>query len=153
MVGFPEDQYRLLDTNPDLVRQAARQILEDHFPGCRHAEILEAINISDAVSDTAPRTTGQDVLDAPPQLVAEIVDGTQYTHPRPAPAQALASSALGCNLGEAFRFGRGGSGGWWILPQQEVRLGKDVLVPDLAGWRCRRVPELPDVYFTLWSGR
>ena len=33
----------------------------------------------------SPRATYQDVLDAPAHRVAEIVDATLYTHPRPAP--------------------------------------------------------------------
>ena len=68
-------------------------------------------------SDTAQprRATYQDVLDAPAHRVAEIVDGTLYTHPRPAMPHALASSALGNDLGNPFQFGRGGPGGWWII--------------------------------------
>ena len=38
-------------------------------------------------SPRTPRATYQDVLDAPAHRVAEIVDGTLYTHPRPAPLQ------------------------------------------------------------------
>ncbi len=33
--------------------------------------------------------TYQDVLDAPPHMVAEIIDGKLYTHPRPAPPLAV----------------------------------------------------------------
>ena len=96
------------------------------------------------------RATYQDVLDAPAHQVAEIVAGTLYTHPRPAPAHTLASSALGSDLGNAFQFGRGGPGGWWILDEPELHLGEDILVPDLAGWRRERMPELPGTaYFTL----
>ncbi len=100
--------------------------------------------------DPAPRATYQDVLDAPARLVAEIIDGTLYTHPRPAPAHTLASSALGHDLGHPFQFGRNGPGGWWILDEPELHFGGDVLVPDLAGWRRERMPELPGTaYFTL----
>ena len=96
------------------------------------------------------RATYQDVLDTPAHLVAEIIDGTLHTHPRPAPTHTLASSALGNDLGNPFQFGRGGPGGWWILDEPELHLGDDVLVPDLAGWRRERMPELPDTaYFTL----
>ena len=41
------------------------------------------------------RATYQDVLDAPPHVVAEIVDGTLYTNPRPASLHAKARSGLG----------------------------------------------------------
>ena len=57
----------------------------------------------------------QDVLDAPAHRVAEIVEGTLYTHPRPAMPHALASSALHSDLSNTFQFGRGGPSGWWII--------------------------------------
>ena len=39
---------------------------------------------------------------------------------------------------------RGGPGGWILLDEPELHLHGDVLVPDLAGWRRERMPELPD---------
>ena len=97
-----------------------------------------------------PRATYQDVLDAPMYRVAEIVDGTLHTHPRPAAPHALASSRLGGELTGPFDRGRGGPGGWWIIDEPELHFGEDVLVPDLAGWRRERMPEYPDAaYFTL----
>ena len=97
-----------------------------------------------------PRATYQDVLDAPAHLVAEIIDGTLYTHPRPAPRHATASTRLTIEIGGPFDRGRGGPGGWRILDEPELHLGEEVLVPDLAGWRRERMPELPDTtYFTL----
>ena len=96
------------------------------------------------------RATYQDVLDAPAHRVAEIVDGTLYTHPRPAMPHALASSALGNDLGNPFQFGRGGPGGWWIIDEPELHFGEDILVPDLAGWHRERMPDYPDAaYVTL----
>ena len=96
------------------------------------------------------RATYQDVLDAPPHQVAEIVDGALYTNPRPAAPHALAASALEMDLGPAFQFGRGGPGGWWIIVEPELHLRDDVLVPDLAGWRRTRMPSYPETaYFTL----
>jgi len=32
-----------------------------------------------------------------------------------------------------FDRGRGGPGGWWMLDGPELHLGRNVLVPDLAG--------------------
>ena len=96
------------------------------------------------------RATYQDVLDAPAHRIAEIVDGTLYTQPRPAPSHAVASSRLGFDLGGPFDRGRGGPGGWWIIDEPELHLGEDILVPDLAGWRRERMAELPDTaYFSL----
>ena len=91
--------------------------------------------------------TYEDVLAAPPHLVAEILSGRLYTHPRPSPRHTRASSMLGGKLVDPFDSGMGGPGGWWILDEPEVHLGKDVVVPDLAGWRRERLPELPE---TAW---
>ena len=100
--------------------------------------------------EARPRATYQDVLDAPPHRVAEVVDGVLYTNPRPAAPHALAASALEVDLGAAFQFGRGGPGGWWIIVEPEFHFGDDILVPDLAGWRRDRMPRYPDTaYFTL----
>lgn len=98
----------------------------------------------------SPRATYQDVLDAPPHLVAEIVDGRLYTHSRPAAPHAIAGSGLGMLIGTPFHFGNGGPGGWWILDEPELHFGDDVVVPDIAGWRRERMPEMPkEAYFTL----
>ena len=78
------------------------------------------------------RATYRDVLDAPAHQVAEIVDGTLHTHPRPSPPHTLARSALGSDLGNPFQFGRGGPGGWWILDEPELHSGDDILVPAKA---------------------
>jgi Uma2 family endonuclease len=86
----------------------------------------------------------------PPNLVGELIGGELFASPRPAAPHALAASALGMSLGPPFHFGRGGPGGWWILFEPELHLGEDVLVPDLAGWRRERMPEVPMVKaFTL----
>ena len=101
-------------------------------------------------STATPRATYRDVLDAPAHRVAEIIEGTLHTHPRPAMPHALASSALGNDLGNPFQFGRGGPGGWWIIDEPELHFGEAILVPDLAGWRRERMPDYPDAaYVTL----
>ena len=91
--------------------------------------------------------TYRDVLDAPPHLVAELIDGALLLHPRPASPHALAGSSLGIEIGGPFQRGRGGPGGWWILDEPELHLGGHVLVPDLAGWRRSAMPVFPDVPF------
>jgi Uma2 family endonuclease len=54
------------------------------------------------------------------------------------------------DLGNPFDRGRGGPGGWIILDEPELHLAADVLVPDLAGWKRERMPELPHTpAFTL----
>ena len=96
------------------------------------------------------RATYQDVLDAPPHRVAEIVDGVLHVNPRPALPHALATSALEQSIGAPFQIGRGGPGGWWVIFEPELHLSDDILVPDLAGWRRARMPVFPDApYATL----
>lgn len=89
----------------------------------------------------------QDILSLPEHLVGEILAGELHTHPRPAPRHTRAYSVLGGNLGDAFDWGSGGPGGWWILDEPELHLGADIIVPDLAGWRRERMQTLPE---TAW---
>lgn len=86
--------------------------------------------------------TYDDILRLPEHVVGEIVGGRLVTHPRPAPRHTRAASALGIKIGGAYDFGEGGPGGWWILDEPEIHIGEDILVPDLAGWRRERLPEL-----------
>ena len=88
--------------------------------------------------------TYQDVLDAPANMVAELVHGALHLQPRPSARHGLASSFLGIEIGGPFSRGRGGPGGWWIIDEPELHLDDNVLVPDLAGWRRERMPEYPD---------
>lgn len=95
----------------------------------------------------AGKATYQDVLDAPPNMVAQIINGTLYTQPRPTPRHAVAGSVLGSELNQTYHRGKGGPGGWLILNEPEVHLGTDVLVPDIAGWRRETMPDLPDTAY------
>lgn len=107
--------------------------------------------MSEATAPTPAReATYQDVVDAPPHVVAELIGGTLHTHPRPAPRHASAGAGLIRKLGPPFNDGTGGPGGWRIFYEPELHLGDEVLVPDLAGWRRERMPELPDTaHFAL----
>jgi Uma2 family endonuclease len=96
------------------------------------------------------RASYEDLLALPSNQVGEIIDGVLYTQPRPATRHARASTVLGEELGPPFGRGRGGGpGGWVLLDEPELHLGPepDILVPDLAGWRRERMPELPDAAF------
>ena len=85
----------------------------------------------------------RDLEALPSNMVGELIGGVLYANPRPALPHAAATSALGEELGPPFKRGRGGPGGWVILDEPELHFGEDVLVPDLAGWRRERMPELP----------
>jgi Uma2 family endonuclease len=95
--------------------------------------------------------TYEDVLAAPEHMIAQVIDGDLHLHPRPAKPHAAATSALAADLHSPFGRGRGGPGGWILLFEPELHVGRDILVPDLAGWRRERMPvltkDLP--YFTL----
>ncbi|MDE0348003.1 MAG: Uma2 family endonuclease [Boseongicola sp.] len=96
------------------------------------------------------RAAYQDVLDAPPHKVAEVIAGRLHTHPRPASRHAWASSGIGAKISPPFNYGDGGPGGWWIVFEPELHLAEDIVVPDLAGWRRETMPEYPDAaYFMI----
>ena len=103
------------------------------------------------MNSTAERlATYQDILDLPEHLIGEILHDQLYVQPRPAPKHTLAASAIGGEFVGPFHQGRGGPGGWWLLFEPELHLGRHVLVPDFAGWRRERMPRLPEeAYFTL----
>jgi len=97
------------------------------------------------MGDPAKRhATYEDLLAVPAHLVAELINGALITNPRPAARHARAASSLGGELYGPFDRGKGGPGGWILLDEPELHLRGDVLVPDLAGWRRQRMPELPD---------
>lgn len=91
--------------------------------------------------------TYEDLLKVPEHMVAEIIDGELITSPRPAFRHARATGRLYSQVAGLFDEGDGGPGGWWIVIEPELHLRRDILVPDIAGWRKERVPEFPDVTF------
>lgn len=94
--------------------------------------------------------TYEDLLQVPDTMVAQIIDGELIVSPRPALLHAGVEGDLFTELAGPFQRGRGGPGGWWLCVEPEVHLGKDIVVPDLAGWRRARLPEWPDApYLTL----
>lgn len=96
------------------------------------------------------RATYEDVLNAPENKVAEILDDELFLSPMRPPRHGVAHIRLLCAIGGPFAEGVGGPGGWWILTGPELHFGRQVLVPDLAGWQRVRLPTIPDeAYFTL----
>ncbi|MCY1078412.1 Uma2 family endonuclease [Archangium lansingense] len=85
--------------------------------------------------------TYEDIEALPPGWVGEIIDDELWAFPRPATWHTRAASKLGALL-DRFDAGQGGPGGWWILDEPELHFGRQVLVPDLAGWRRERAPGL-----------
>lgn len=89
---------------------------------------------------------------APETMIAQIIDGELHVMNRPARPHTRTASVLSMEIGGPFDRGRGGPGGWVILFEPELHLGKrpDKIVPDLAGWRRERLPDArgaDDPYF------
>ncbi len=92
---------------------------------------------------TRERATYQDVIDAPENMVAELIDGELFLSPRPRWKHSRISSRLGMIIGPPYERGQGGPGGWIIVDEPELHLDAHVLVPDMAGWRVERVSYEP----------
>lgn len=98
---------------------------------------------------TKKMATYEDLLAVPDHLNAEIVNGELVVSPRPAFRHARAGTRLGAAL-DPFDREPGGHdpGGWLFLDEPELHLGvggRQVVIPDIAGWRRERLPEIPDV--------
>lgn len=92
--------------------------------------------------------TYDDLLALPEGRHAEIIGGVIVSPPSPLPRHGRAQRVVGRILGGAFDDddGRGGPGGWWILPEVDVRLSPhDIVKPDVAGWHRERLPDPWDV--------
>jgi Uma2 family endonuclease len=80
--------------------------------------------------------------------VAEIIDGDLLLSPRPSPRHANTALAVGGTIKGTFQWGSDGPGGWVILVELELHFtstgDREVLVPDLAGWRRERLPHPPE---------
>ena len=84
----------------------------------------------------------------PENLVGEIIYGQLHTHPRPLRLSIFWQlSSIGAEIGFIFQQDKKGDDGWWILDGPELHITEHVLVPDLAGWRKQRMPNLPE---TAW---
>jgi Uma2 family endonuclease len=93
--------------------------------------------------------TYEDLLALPDHLVAEILDGELVTSPRPATPHAFTAGKVFRDVNSRFDGPAGGEGdgGWWILFEPELHLARDVVVPDVAGWRHQRLPAFPNAPF------
>src|SRR4051812_11919279 len=96
-----------------------------------------------APSPAKKLATYEDLLALPEHLTGEIVDGELHVSPRPASLHGRAASELGVELGGPFGRGKGGPGGWIIIDEPELHVVGQIVIPDLAGWRRERMPELP----------
>lgn len=92
--------------------------------------------------------TYQDIIDLDPRYVGEIINGELVVHPRPAPAHVRSSGRLHTLLDDSFDLGRSGPGGWVIRNEPELHLpGRQIVVPDHAGWRRETWAGEPTIAF------
>jgi Uma2 family endonuclease len=87
--------------------------------------------------------TYEDLLRVPDEFIAELIDGDLFASPRPQGRHGRAMSILSGVLVNPFDRGIGGPGGWWIMIEPEIHLGRNIFVPDLCGWRRETLPEFP----------
>ena len=88
--------------------------------------------------------TYDDLLALPEGMRGELIAGDVVLAPSPTPEHQSTLGLVFADLVGAFQRGRGGPGGWWILPDVDVAFGPhDVLRPDLVGWRRDRVRDFP----------
>ncbi len=92
---------------------------------------------------TKKRATYEDLERVPDHQVAELLDGELIVSPRPSPLHGSVQGALLLELGPPYQRGNVGPGGWLFIPEPELHLGLDVVVPDVAGWRTARLLSLP----------
>lgn len=88
--------------------------------------------------------TYADLRALPEDARFEILDGELVAQAGALPRHSKVQQALARFIGGPFDNddGRGGPGGWWILPEVEVALSPHQIVrPDVAGWRRERLPD------------
>ena len=83
--------------------------------------------------------TYDDILALPEGLNGELIEGELIVSPRPAGRHVRSATRLGAHLGPFDRDPSGEDpGGWIFFDEPELHFGKNVLIPDLAGWRRER---------------
>lgn len=102
--------------------------------------------MSQAMRPAHQPTLYEDLEALPEGLTGEILAGQLHAQPRPSGLHALTASNLQTELGPPFGKGRGGPGGWRVIIEPELHFVRDqeVAVPDLAGWRKKRMPRIPE---------
>jgi len=102
-------------------------------------EVLDSKQVS--AQPFKRNATYADLATLPEHWTGQLIDGDLWAFARPAPAHAHATARLYRALGpeEADR-----ETGWIIMSEVEIWFGKHLLVPDLAGWRRPRCPNLEE---------
>ena len=99
-----------------------------------------------ALKHTLYESLYEQLMSLPENLVGEIISGQIHTQPRPAAPHAVAAAVLGMKIGPPFHLDDD-PGGWWIIGEPEIHFipHREVLVPDIAGWRRERLPIIGNI--------
>lgn len=94
------------------------------------------------MAELAPKkATYDDLYTLPENMTGEIIAGELIATPRPSRKHVATTTLLTSRVVPPYQFGEGGGpGGWIILVEPEVKLGEDIVVPDLGGWKRERFP-------------
>jgi Uma2 family endonuclease len=88
--------------------------------------------------------TYDDLLALPEDDRSELFAGEVVAQPSPSFSHQVIQSALSHAIGGPFHYDRNGPGGWWIVPDVDVRFTPhDVVRPDHSGWLRARMPTPP----------
>ncbi|MFZ4403859.1 MAG: Uma2 family endonuclease [Pseudobdellovibrionaceae bacterium] len=104
------------------------------------------------MNSSAPKekTAYEKWMELPNNVVGEIIMGDLHVSPRPTPKHGNAASSLLGEIMGPFHKGKGGPGGWLIMIEPEIHLESNITVPDIAGWRRERMPQVPEeAFFSL----
>lgn len=98
------------------------------------------------IPENLPCASYEDLENTPDGVTAEIIFGVLMMSPRSALPHARTLYRLGVSLGSVdtttVDVVSGVTDGWVLVPEPELRLAGDALVPDMAGWRRSRLPRL-----------
>jgi Uma2 family endonuclease len=104
---------------------------------------IEMLELDDVDAPFKKNATYADLYTIPETWVGEIIHGDLYAFPRP---RSIHSRALTRLMQALAPYDDDESpDGWIILHDMEIWFGKNLLVPDVCGWRRSRMPEMPDV--------
>ncbi|MDR3570472.1 MAG: Uma2 family endonuclease [Syntrophobacteraceae bacterium] len=85
--------------------------------------------------------TYEDLFTIPENTTGEIINGELFVTPRPSRKHTYSTSVLNSRIGPPYQFAEGGGpGSWIIIVAPEIKLGENILVPDLAGWKKEGFP-------------
>lgn len=85
------------------------------------------------------KATYADIQRLPDALRGEILAGELYVAPRPSPIHQKAMTKMTVQLGGHLGGNEGDERGWIFLTEPELHLNDEVIVPDLAAWKAKRV--------------